>query len=107
MSTINFKRGGTFSFGCKVKMPAGTWSAVGKLREPGGAPVQTLTVTLDPLEDDPDFNYTILIVAPSTDTPEWPVRVLRGDIKFSDASTPPVVLPTSTFTVAVEEMESR
>jgi hypothetical protein len=104
-NTINFKRGGTFSYGCAFEMPAGTWSAACKLVDEDGNPVQTMTATLTP-PNAPSVNHTLLIECPAPSTAAWPAKKLKGDVVFTDASPTPVVLPTSSFFVCVEESQS-
>jgi hypothetical protein len=99
--TITFKRGGTFSYGSLVQMPAGTWDADAQLVAPDGTRID-LVVTLTPPVS-PATKHTLLIEAPASATESWPSEMLKGDIKFIDASAEPVKLPTSTFVVEVIE----
>ena len=106
MSTsITFKRGGTFSFGCAVTLPAGTWSAACQLRNQHGDLIQDVTVTLTPPVA-PATDHQLLLEADSTATASWPLEALYGDVKFSDDSVPPMVLPSGTFSVIVTEKQT-
>lgn len=97
----NFKRGGTFSYGCLVQLPTGTWSAAAQLLKADGSRID-LDVTLTPPVA-PSTKHTLLIEKSATGTTAWPLEMLKGDVKFSDSSTPAVKLPTSTFVVEVIE----
>jgi hypothetical protein len=102
-ASVTFKRGGTFSFGCTVLLPAGTWSAACQLRDGRGNLIQTVTVTLTPPVN-PAIEHSLLLVVPAADTASWPVgQALYGDVEFTDASATPIVLPSGTFTVNVIE----
>lgn len=98
---IHFKRGGTFSYGCLVQLPAGTWTARSQLRKEDGTAID-LDVTLTPPVG-PETRHTLLIEQDAADTESWPLQKLKGDVKFQDSSTPAVELPTSTFVVEVVE----
>lgn len=104
--TINFKRGGTFSYGCLVLMPTGTWSAAAKLRDKAGVLMDTFTVTLT-APVNPETKHTLLIVQNATSTAAWPLERLQGDVVFTDASSPPVKLPTSTFFLNIVDLMTR
>jgi hypothetical protein len=100
-STIrNFKRGGTFSYGCLVQLPAGTWDAEAQLRKTDGTLIDDLDVTLDPPVS-PETRHTLLIERAASATASWPLEKLQGDVRFVDASPEPVKLPTSTYVVEV------
>jgi hypothetical protein len=104
--TITFKRGGTFSYGSLVQMPAGTWAAACKLTDEDGNPVQTMSVSLTPPVA-PSTKHALLIECLASATAGWPAgKTLKGDIVFTDASSPAVVLPTSTFYVEVQESQT-
>lgn len=104
-ATITFKRGGTFSYGCNLTLPAGTWSAACQIRDGRGNLVESLSVTLTPFSPVPPStdNHTLLLVGTSTQTADWPIELLYGDVKFTDASVTPAVVHTGTFTIKMSE----
>lgn len=101
-STINFKRGSTFSYGGTFTMPAGTWTATAQLRDAQNVLIDDLDVTFTPPVS-PATTHTLLIEKDAVDTAAWPTSRLRGDISFADTNSPEVVLITSTFVVNVIE----
>lgn len=100
MDTIDFKRGDTFSYASMLTLPAGTWSAACQIRDLRGSLVQDMTVSLVPPVA-PATQHSILIEAPATATALWPLETLQGDVKFSDASAPSVVMHTGSFELNV------
>lgn len=105
VTPLDFKRGATFSFGGLVPLPAGTWTATAQLRDFGAVKIVDLAVTLTPPVA-PDTQYSLLLECPASATASWPKGVLLGDIKFADASVPPLIITTSTFGVNVIEAET-
>lgn len=103
MNTIQHKQGTTFSYSALVQLPTGTWSVASKLRDSKGRAVSGLTPTLTPPVA-PETRHLLMLVANATSTAAWPLEVLHGDIKFSDATG--VVLATSTYAVQMQELES-
>ena len=101
-ASVTFKRGGTFSYGCMVQLPAGTWSAACSLRNNRGDLIQTVTVTLTPPVN-PSTEHSLLLVVAASATAIWPLEALYGDVEFTDASVTPIVIPSGTFTVNVIE----
>jgi hypothetical protein len=101
MTTVyNFKRGATLSLGGTVQLPSGTWTATAQARKPDLTLVEGLHVTLTaPVS--PSTLHTLVLEAHSDETNDWPIEALACDIRFADASTPPVVLDSTTFTINV------
>lgn len=101
--TIQHKQGDTFSWGGFVSLPAGTWGATSKVVDADGTLVESLTVTLAALlvPDDDGNTHSILIEGTSVQTADWAAGKLRCDVKFADASTPPVVEHSPTFVINV------
>jgi hypothetical protein len=77
-------------------LPADVWTGSGKVRDPYGALVGTLTVTLTP--GDP---YIIEVV--SGDTSAWPLGPLRYDIKLTGQTGTVKYTPSTVFTVVEPE----
>jgi hypothetical protein len=95
------KRGATLSLAGTVELPAGAWSGSAQVRTDKGLLIDTLTVKMSaPVA--PATAWSVLIVGDSTKTAIWPFGDLQCDVRFQDASNPPVVLPTETFIVTVE-----
>lgn len=103
MQTIKHKIGMTFSCSGQLTLPSGTWSADCEARDPDtNALVQTFDVTLTPPVS-PATDHTITIRAESDETALWTAnKRLRCDIVFSDTSSPPVKVPTSTFYIETQ-----
>lgn len=97
----NFKRGDTFSYGCLVQLPAGTWDAEGQIML-NDSTRDDFDVTLTaPVA--PETRHTLLIERAAAATAAWPVGKRRADILFFDNSSPAVKRRTSTFLVDVIE----
>lgn len=103
--TINFTRGATFSYSGLVKLPVGTWTVSGDIKNKAKVLVSEMVCTLLPLvAPDADGNtHSILLEVPSTVTALWPVNTLVADLYFADNSVPPIVLISSTFSIAVQD----
>jgi hypothetical protein len=103
MTTIyNFKRGSTLSLGGTVQLPSGTWTATAQVKDSSLTLVEGMNVTLTPPVA-PSTLHTIVLEAHSTMTNDWPIDSLQCDIRFADASTPPVVLDSTTFVINVQQ----
>lgn len=94
------KRGATLSLAGTVVLPTGTWTATAQIKDTNLAIIDTVTVTLTPPAGQATA-HSILMVVSSTKTALWPIGNLFCDIRFADASSPPVVLPSPTFTIRV------
>lgn len=99
--SIEFKAGGTFSYGCLVQLPTGSWSAKAQLRRAAGSALVVELIATLTAPTAPETRHKLLLESPSNLTKLWPVQTLVGDVLFIDASAPPVVLPTSTFSMNV------
>jgi len=101
MNEIQHKKGATFSYAGLVKLPAGTWSAACELHN-GAMLVETLTATLTALGalGPEGETHSLLIEAQASNTANWPIAKLKGDIVFSAAS---LVIATNTFHVLVQQ----
>lgn len=106
--TVNVKAGATFSVAMLVLLPAGTWSASCQVRKGDGTLIEALTVTLAPLSTPgSDGNtHSGLLEATSVQTALWPLGSHRSDVWFTDASTPPVAVPSPTFVIVVDKGET-
>ena len=100
--TYPIKRGATLSLAGSVELPAGTWSASAQVRSAVLALVEQLVVTLTPPVL-PATAHTILIEASSAQTADWPIGSLMCDVRFADASATPVVVPSPTFVINVQQ----
>lgn len=99
--TYTLKRGVTLSLAGTATLPApyGAWTATAQVRNQAGDMVEPLTVTLTP--GDP---YGVLVEGDSTKTNDWPIgERLACDVRFTDQSTPPVVLISPTFYLKVAQ----
>ena len=105
MKPIKFIRGATFSYAGLVKLPVGTWTASGSIKTAKDTLVSVISVTLLALEvpDAKGNTHSILLEVPSTGTSSWPIATLSADLSFSDTSSPPIVLVTSVFNIAVQD----
>ncbi len=100
--TYPHKRGATLSLAGTVTLPAGSWSATAQVRNSSGSLVQQLSVTLQaPVA--PATAHAILIEATADQALTWPLGDLRCDVRFADASDPPVVVPSPTFIIKVQQ----
>lgn len=99
-ASITFKRGSTFSFGCPVQLPAGTWTASAQLRSSTGKLVQQLTVTLTPPVA-PATTHQLLLTATALQSKTWPLGEVSGDVRFTDSNG--LVIPTSSFTLLTQD----
>lgn len=101
-SVYPHKRGATLSLAGTVTLPAGSWSATAQVRNASGSLVQQLAVTLQaPVA--PATAHGILIEATADQAATWPLSDLRCDVRFADASATPVVVPSPTFIVRVQQ----
>ena len=104
--TYTHKRGATLSLAGTVTLPAGVWSATSQVKQDVGGVltlVEELAVTLAPIAvpDPGGPTHTILLESSSAAASDWPLGRLQCDVRFADASVPPVVLPTETFDIKV------
>ncbi len=100
---LTLKRGDTLSRTCFLPegwLPAGTWSAAGKLRKTDDTEVAGFTVTLTPPTGD-ELRYMLSIYAGAAATAQWPLERLRGDVEFTDASADPEPFKFSSKTFEV------
>lgn len=103
IQTYPIKRGATLSLAGTVQLPAGTWSASAQVRSTTSLSlVEQLSVTLTPPVF-PATAHAILIEASSAQSADWPIGTLLCDVRFSDASATPVVLPSPTFAIQVQQ----
>lgn len=97
------KRGATLSLAGTVDLPDGIWSASCQVRTDKGVLVAQLEVVLTPPDRMSTTGlYTILIIGSSLQTTDWPIAPLQADVRFVDASYPPVVMPSESFLITVE-----
>lgn len=93
------KSGDTFSWAGTVLLPAGTWAGTAKAKSSNWS--LNLTVTLTPLSSPTGRGHTHAIGLYAA-AAVWPVGVALCDVKYTDASTPPVVHHSPTFQINVE-----
>lgn len=99
---ISHKRGDTFSMGGLAKLSAdGTWSASCTVKTVDGDVIEPLTVSLEALiaPDDDGNTHTILLEGSSEQAADWPLALLKCDVRFANDSTPPVVAHSPTFVI--------
>lgn len=97
MSQINFKRGDTFTLTCTYKVD-GLPSSIddvdiaSQVRNQRDELIQNLSVTK--LEELGQFTLN----ASASETSDWPIKVLRCDVQFTQGNT---VRSTQTFDISV------
>ncbi len=96
-------RGTTYSRAGLYTLPSGTWSATATVSTSAGATVQTLDVNLSALgtPDADGHTHALSVLATATETALWPLAALLCDIRFTDASATPVVVPADTVVINV------
>lgn len=101
MHTIKHISGATFSLTGTVLLPAGEWSATCHVKNLGSqAVVKNLTVTLTPrIPPTSSASHNIQIETSPSDLEIWPAGSFVCDVRFADASTPPIVIPSDVFAI--------
>lgn len=101
--TTTHTRGTTYSRAGLYTLPAGTWQAAATVSTSAGATVQTLDVSLSALTppDADGHTHALSVLATAPETALWPLAALLCDIRFTDASATPVIVPADTVVIHV------
>lgn len=101
--TTTHTAGTTYSRAGLYRLPVGTWSAAATVSTAAGAVVQTLDVNLSALStpDADGHTHALSVLATAAQTALWPLAALLCDIRFTDASATPVIVPADTVILNV------
>lgn len=101
------KRGDTLSLAGYLPvgaLPEGTWSAACVLRPASGDGLITLQVTLTAPTEESLGRYHLRLYASASETANWPVGKLTGDVEFTESTAIPEPFKVSSvdFEIDVE-----
>jgi hypothetical protein len=107
-TTLSINAGATLDIPLLVALPTGTWTCSSQLRSSTDVLIATLSTSLTAMgtPDAAGNTHSGLLSATSVQTAAWAPGNWLCDVKFTDASTTPVVVYSDPFVVQVVQAKT-